>query len=308
MAESSVLSIVIPVFNGAMQIVELLRTLKADTCYVADEVEIVIVDDCSDIALTIDNGLASALGITLIRHGKNQGRAQARNTGAAHARGRFLLFLDVDCIPEAGFLNSALKYVRSNESVVFGHIRFVSEPFYETFENEVQKERSAGMDHWHLNMTTACMLVRRDIFESIGGYSSLYTKYGMEDRDLLIRIHTKYSGLGANYSYGMAVTHKGELSLGHYVNKFVECGQYSIPVFRTQQPQAYRQMKYSAFDYVSNRWIRWIPKPAMKLIAGALFSALMTCYQSLNTYPSKALCLKLLKGVALLKGTIKATS
>ena len=94
------LSIVVPVFNGTPYLPHLLESLLAQQ-RVPDEV--IFVDDGStDGSSAMIGRLAAGLpGMRVIRQ-ENQGQAVARNTGMRQATGRYLAFLDVDDVPDAG--------------------------------------------------------------------------------------------------------------------------------------------------------------------------------------------------------------
>lgn len=94
-------SIIIPLFNKATYVASALQSLIAQ---LAPGDEIIVVDDRStdgslDIvrALTRDN-------VRLIQLLENDGPATARNAGAAHARGEYLLFFDADDLPHSQML------------------------------------------------------------------------------------------------------------------------------------------------------------------------------------------------------------
>ena len=84
------ISVVIPCYNQNEHLNQALMSL-ADQEY--KNFEVVVVDDGSDIPITLEQGLS--FPITLIRQ-KNQGLANARNTGYARAKGSLIKFLDAD--------------------------------------------------------------------------------------------------------------------------------------------------------------------------------------------------------------------
>lgn len=87
-------SVVIPHFNRAATLPRALRSVEAQTCR---DVEIIVVDDASwqDPAPMI-RALSLSLPITILRQEENAGPARCRNLGVAHARGRWIAFLDSD--------------------------------------------------------------------------------------------------------------------------------------------------------------------------------------------------------------------
>jgi GT2 family glycosyltransferase len=75
----------------------------AEVEYPRDGFEVIVVDDAS--AQPFPECESNGLKVQWIRLNQNRGAAAARNEGAARARGRYLAFLDDDCLPAKGWLN-----------------------------------------------------------------------------------------------------------------------------------------------------------------------------------------------------------
>lgn len=90
------ISVVIPVRNNAVGIDRLLRHLRG--------LRVVVVDDGSDVPLTLDESAYSLAGLTVVRHESSRGPAAARNTGFARVEQDFVAFLDSDVVPRRGWL------------------------------------------------------------------------------------------------------------------------------------------------------------------------------------------------------------
>jgi len=87
-------SVVVPVFRTEPYLRDCLASLLGQTL---TDFEVIVVDDGSpgDVAGTLAPA-ADDRRVRLVRHDTNRGVAQARNTGARAARGRFLSFVDAD--------------------------------------------------------------------------------------------------------------------------------------------------------------------------------------------------------------------
>ncbi len=87
-------SVVIPVYNGAKSIERTLESVSAQT---HSNLEILVVDDGSvdDTPAIVRSHCAADDRVTLL-HQANSGVACARNTGLRHARGEFVAFIDAD--------------------------------------------------------------------------------------------------------------------------------------------------------------------------------------------------------------------
>ena len=87
-------SVVLPIYNEKGHLraeIDRIREALAASSY---SFEIIVVDDGSNDGSETE--LASIPGITLITHGRNQGSGAARRTGTTAARGRVVVWTDVD--------------------------------------------------------------------------------------------------------------------------------------------------------------------------------------------------------------------
>ena len=117
-------SVVIPVYNEALHIEEILgHNLESFEQTAAHIAEVIVVDDGStdgsaDILERIQAAYAGPLQLRLVRHAKNQGKARAVRTGAAHASGDVLLFTDSDTVFPAASLDQLPRALASAGCVV----------------------------------------------------------------------------------------------------------------------------------------------------------------------------------------------
>ncbi len=87
--DAPLFSVVIPTYGRPRFLAQAVASVLAQT---VDNVECVVVDDGSRVPLIPPDNPR----VRLIRRDVNGGPAAARNTGVAHARGRYLAFLDDD--------------------------------------------------------------------------------------------------------------------------------------------------------------------------------------------------------------------
>lgn len=98
-------SIIVPTCNRPGQLAMCMQAL-ARLDYPRDRFEVIVVDDGSEMPLDeIVARFCTQLVVTLLRQ-ENAGPAAARNTGAEHARGTFLAFIDDDCTPASDWLQT----------------------------------------------------------------------------------------------------------------------------------------------------------------------------------------------------------
>lgn len=170
----------------------------------AGPVEIVALDDGSG-----DDALADRIGeriralatpARLVRLAANQGRARGRNRLAAHARGRHLLFLDSDMLPDAAdFLGRWLALIdRRDPAVAFGGFSLDQAP--RTRANAVHRALSLHSDcrppaarrrSPEKYVFTSNLLIRRDIFEA-EPFDDAFTGWGWEDVEWGMRVSRRH--------------------------------------------------------------------------------------------------------------------
>ncbi|MGB3189448.1 MAG: glycosyltransferase [Limnoraphis sp.] len=98
-------SIVIPTYNRPERLKNCLQSIT-NLNYSRDRFEVIIIDDGSSMSLEpVVTPFHQQIEITFITQ-PNAGPASARNTGAAKARGKFIVFTDDDCQPKPNWLNS----------------------------------------------------------------------------------------------------------------------------------------------------------------------------------------------------------
>lgn len=164
--------------------------------------ELVVVDDGS----TDDTAafLATLGGdVQVVRHEQSLGLVRAWNTGAAVARGRFLLFLRNDLIPQPGWLPPLLEELNHRPEVAIVGARVVS-PDGRVAHAGMAVSRRLGMPYPIYRsgpgrapsvsrrrevqaVSGGCLLVRRELFEAVGGFHDGYHR-SVADIDLCLQI------------------------------------------------------------------------------------------------------------------------
>jgi glycosyltransferase involved in cell wall biosynthesis len=123
--------------------------------------EVIVVDDGSSDA-TKEIARASPV-VTAVLSQPGAGPGAARNRGAAAARGDVLAFTDADCIPEPGWLAAGVAALAAHD-LVQGAVRPPDGAVIGPFDRTISVMRAHGL------YETANMLVRRGVFESLGGF------------------------------------------------------------------------------------------------------------------------------------------
>ncbi len=181
-------SVVIPVFNGAPFVAKAVASVRAQT---VKDVEIIVVDDGStDGTQAVLARLERTDGIVWFQqdHG---GPARSRNRGIAAARGEFVALLDCDDVWLPGKLETQLAVLRDRPAVGVVHTDY--EVVYEdgTVEERVRARYSREPlvqafvgGHTALPST---LLIRKSVLDKVGALDP--ELYGSEDSDLAIRLY-----------------------------------------------------------------------------------------------------------------------
>jgi GT2 family glycosyltransferase len=193
-------SVIVPVFNRASLTGRCLEELLANAPESVG-IEIMVVDDGStDLTGRLLDGYVDR--VRVVKQTSNQGFATACNAGAATAAGRFLVFLNNDTIPQTGWLDALVNYAVSHPdaAVVGSKLLYPNDTIQHAgfvfCQKRMPRHIYAGFpaDHPAVNksrrfqaVTGACMLVRREVFEKVGGFDTAFVN-GYEDVDLCLRV------------------------------------------------------------------------------------------------------------------------
>lgn len=109
--DSPKISIIIPVYNGAKDIIRCLDSIYSQHLD-STQFEVLCIDDCStdNTAETITRYSKNKNNLRLISHSINKRQGGGRNTGVNQALGNFILFIDHDDYFAEGSLLSLIEY------------------------------------------------------------------------------------------------------------------------------------------------------------------------------------------------------
>jgi glycosyltransferase involved in cell wall biosynthesis len=172
--------------------------------------EIIVVDDGST-----DNTreVVEGIGSPKVRyvHQKNAGVGAARNNGITLARGRYIAFVDDDdeILPDT--LASGVEILEKHPeyAMTYGELGFI-----DPRGNPARGYATIGVKSGYLfrefvlrsiNPPILTWLVRRSVFEEIGGFDSRFVK--SEDYDMILRITGRYRLYGIPRVLGLTRVH-----------------------------------------------------------------------------------------------------
>ena len=119
------ISVIIPIYNVEKYVEECLESVLSSKL---DDIEIICVDDASNDGslYKIEQLSAKDSRIKIIRHEKNMGLSEARNTGLKYATGKYVLFVDSDDFISSDALSILFREAENKkvDIVYFDHALF----------------------------------------------------------------------------------------------------------------------------------------------------------------------------------------
>jgi len=190
------ISWIIPVFNAGNFIREAVSSILSNS---ESEIvnEIILVDDCSTDPETIVslNFLKELECVKIFYQAKNSGPAQARNCGMRVATGEWLAFLDADDLVVPGSISARVAAIRSRVDIrwLVGDMLEMREKGKSLHLKNFGKAVAEGEEvlnnlfkisdpmkklaSWDMLPFLGSMMIRRDLYEQVGGFDETLT-YG----------------------------------------------------------------------------------------------------------------------------------
>lgn len=164
--------------------------------------EIIVVDDSSS-----DETLMSSLmflgGCHTVRTPKNEGFIGACNLGASRASGEYLIFLNNDTIVNDGWLDALCETLERDPGIgIVGSRLLFADGVLQEAGGVIWRDGSAwnwgrGQDKSHPTysfmkdadyVSGAALMIRKKLFEELGGFDEFYSPAYYEDTDLCFRV------------------------------------------------------------------------------------------------------------------------
>lgn len=220
-------SVIIPTYNRPQQLSESLESLARLT-YRRDRFEVIVVDDGGCTALSsVIAPYDRSMSVKLIRQ-SHAGPAAARNTGAAQAKGRFLVFTDDDCFPAPNWLESlAARFSEMPDCALGGAI--VNALPHNRYSTATQQMLDRLYLYFNADpklaqfFTTMNLAVPRDRFCALGGFDITFKTAAGEDREFSDR--WLRHGFNMIYAPEVLVYHKHDLTLRSFWRQHVRYGR-----------------------------------------------------------------------------------
>lgn len=220
-------SIVIPSRDRPSQLARCLEAIsRLETP--RDQYEVIVVDDGSREPYGgVIERHAGQLPVRLLRR-EGGGPGQARNAGAAAARGRFLVLTDDDCAPAPDWLTRLGETLRRHPAAIAGG-RTVNSLARNVYAEASQTLLTYLYGYFHadenpMRFFASCnFALSTELFRRLGGFNHRFKLAGGEDRDFCDRWIT--AGRSTVYVPDAVVYHAHALSLAGFLRQHYTYGR-----------------------------------------------------------------------------------
>lgn len=222
-SDNPLASVIIPSYGQVPLTLQCLASIAAHAPQ--QEIEVLVIDDASPGADAAE--LRKVKGIRLIRNVSNLGFLRSCNLAAGEARGTFLLFLNNDTEVQADWLSPLLApFARDGATGAVGSKLLYPDNRLQEAGGIIWRDGSAWNfgrhedpskpEYNYLRQVDYCsgaaLLVRRDVFQDMGGFDECYAPAYYEDSDLCLRLRAR--GLKVFYQPASRIIHHEGASHG----------------------------------------------------------------------------------------------
>jgi GT2 family glycosyltransferase len=215
-------SIIVPVHNRAALTRQCLRLLLQNPPRSGDW-EILVVDDAST-DLTPRVLAEQGESIRVLTHSANMGFGAACNDAVALTSGEYLILLNNDTLPQAGWVDALGDYAdrHPEAAMVSSKLLFPDDTIQHAgmvicqdlyprhiYNGFPSSHPAVNKSRRYQAVTAACALVRRGPFEQAGGFDTAF-RNGYEDVDLCLRLGE--SGYETHYCHESVLYHLEAMS------------------------------------------------------------------------------------------------
>jgi glycosyltransferase involved in cell wall biosynthesis len=239
------ISIVIPTQNRKNVLQCVLNGLTRQTCD-PSLFEIIVVDDGSDdgTQTVVKNVSKTSKSKIKYIHQAKLGPGAARNSGISQARGKWILFLDTDLIPETDVVERHRKFHQEWEdeyTCLMGDVEMASglNIPQQARKNETNIHLNGSglqeLNHW--NFRTGNASLAKSLCAAPSGFDPRYE--AAEDTEFGYRLHAM--GVKFYYDGSIKVYHHHPMNMDECVEKYAAYGR-AVALWYLESPEARREL------------------------------------------------------------------
>jgi glycosyltransferase involved in cell wall biosynthesis len=303
------ISVIIPVYNGERFLRACLDSLKNQTY---QNYEIIVVDDGSTDG---SKSLVKAPAKLILSPGRT-GAGAARNLGARHAQGDYLLFTDADVVAPSSWIEKTVQLIQK-KGIKCGGGGYAG-PIEDTFIQWFAFEELAWRRH-HLNgevesLVSNNLFCQRVLFESVGGFPENYRTASSEDMEFAWKVAQTHT-LWWNADNG--VYHNFTRTIKDYLRQQSRFAQDAVPMLfkhtrivkaKTHHPKTfYAEIILTSFFLISLLFFSFLPILITAALILWLNRGLLVAMHSKHRpgFLLKTICLIFLRNITILWGAFR---
>jgi glycosyltransferase involved in cell wall biosynthesis len=277
-------SIVIPSFNGAHRLPNIIKALQNQSI---KGFEIcVVVDGSSDNSMDVLNEIKEKHQIQ-VTYQNNSGRAKTRNTGAKQVTGDLLIFYDDDTRPCEDSIARHIDFHLKLSNAIYGGNQLED---LEVLKTDIQFYKAHLSRKWtakyqsglnqlngkNLFLTAANMSIPKTLFELLGGFNEKLTD--AEDYELAVRAYEK--GIPIYFDKSNIAWHDDLITCKSYIKRQRQYNAMTDPL-NALLPSKYRRnhksrqklpfFKYLVYAFFATKyWPNWIDTDRLTFLPQSL--------------------------------------
>jgi len=277
-------SVIIPTYNRHAQLASCLDSLAKQNVP-NNSFEVIVVDDGSHPKLDPDTYRSRGEFDLRIIYQENRGPAEARNVGARHATGEYLLFTDDDCEPNLDWAQRIVEQLNQTPNKTVGG-KTINALHNNPFAEASQLLNSYLYSYYNRNgekprfFASNNLGVGKKNFFEIGGFSTNFISHHSEDRDFCDK--WIYSGRSMKYCPDALVMHSHHMGFIPFFHQHFNYGKgarmYHLERKLREQPVP----GIEPASFYANMIV--FPFRRKKIIRGAVLSLLIGITQVAHTF------------------------
>ncbi|HKT61203.1 MAG TPA: glycosyltransferase [Gemmatimonadales bacterium] len=253
------LTVVVPTYQRRDSVLRLLGSLAAQTAPAGAFDVVVAVDGSTDGTADAVRRYAAPFSVTVVE-APNRGRARACNGGVRAATGDLLILLDDDMEAAPGLVEAhARAHGRTAPRAVVGAAPIVTSPdsppfvryMADGFQTRLDRLGRPGYRLRFRDTYTGNFSVRRDVFQSVGGFDESFQVYGHEDYELALRLEKL--GVELAYSQEAVAWQHYEKSFGGFARDAIARGRTAV-LFAGKHPEVVESIKLAEYARAPIKW------------------------------------------------------
>ena len=207
MSEDLLVSVIMPAYNASSFIRQAIDSVLSSTC---QNIKLLVVDDCStDDTFEIIKSYHDSK-IQVFRNESNLGYLKSWNFLMSKVEGKLICFCDADDYISKEKIDEQVDYLMTHPeiSICGCNISIVNENDEQTLVKEYPsswEEISANLlEEYNFPFCGSAVMVRREVYQCVGGYRNFFDRLGWEDHDWLIRCCETFKAVNlprAHYYY-----------------------------------------------------------------------------------------------------------